>query len=574
MKLLDQITRDRQVRRAVTRGSHFLFFHVYFAHYIYYPTARFQKELFALTENPSSKMLVVEAFRGSGKSTIMTLSLPLWAILGKRQEKFVVILAKTQQQARQYLANIKKEIESNAMLRADLGPFEEQEDEWRTSSIVIPKYGARITVASVDSSLRGMRHKEHRPGLVIADDLEDLESVRQQEQRDKLWAWYTGDVMPMGTDATQFIVIGTKLHEDSLLVRLRQGIESGKRSGMFRSYPLVDTEDRPLWPGRFPTPEHIEELKRSIADEATFQREYMLRIIADENRVVRPEWIKYYREMPARQGNPDFQVTLTGVDLAISKETSADFTAMVSISIFRDRNNNWSIYVHANPVNEHLDYPETRARLKTLSLSLGYGQPTAMYIESVGYQGSMAQDLRHDGFPAEEFKVHGQDKRMRLSLVTHLIKDAIVYFAENGNELLINQLVGFGTERHDDLTDALAMALHTAMGMMTAPGVAFPKLEELTPPGPVDTVKMEKIDLWLADWEIAFKEGRIDWPHWFAYQDEAREMKKGIHQDVAGRHHRAVDESDEVNRRQEEEIKLKNKRFLEWVRLRNKEKEN
>ena len=91
----------------------------------------------------------------------MTLSLPIWAVLGKRKEKFVVILAKTQQQARQYLADIKKEIESNSMLRSDLGPFQEQEDEWRPSSIVIPRYGARIMVASVESSLRGMRHYEH-----------------------------------------------------------------------------------------------------------------------------------------------------------------------------------------------------------------------------------------------------------------------------------------------------------------------------------------------------------------------------------------------------------------------------
>jgi predicted phage terminase large subunit-like protein len=482
-ELMEKIVKDPKVRRAVTRGSHLLFFHVYFAHYIQYATAPFQKELFALTQSRSVKTLVVEAFRGSGKSTTMTLSLPLWAILGERQEKFVVILAKTQQQARQYLTNIKKEIESNDMLRRDLGPFEEQEDEWRTLTIVIPKYGARIAVASVDSSLRGMRHLEHRPGLVIADDLEDLESVRQQEQRDKLWQWYTGDVMPMGTDLTQFVVVGTRLHEDSLLMRLRKGIESGKRSGISKVYPIVDADGCPLWPGRFPTLESVEELRRGIADEATFEREYMLRIIPDESRVVRADWIRYFRDLPPLEGNPDLQMTLTGIDLAISKETSADFTAMVSVSVFRNRDGDWSIYIHPNPVNERLDYPETRQRIKEVSRRLGFGSPTPVHIESVGYQSAMVQDLRHEGFPAEEFKVHGQDKRMRLSLVTHLIKNGIVRFPERGSETLLNQLIGFGIERHDDLADAFAIALHIVLEHMSRPSIVIPKnaLEQTAP---------------------------------------------------------------------------------------------
>lgn len=509
--LLEEIIKDRKVRREATRQSHLLFFHIYFPHYIYHQTARFQKELFSLTENQSIKMLVIEAFRGSAKSTIMTLSLPLWAILGKRQEKFVVILSKTQQQARQYLTNIKKEIESNKMLRSDLGPFEEQEDEWRTSSIVIPKYGARITVASVDSSLRGMRHKEHRPGLVIADDLEDLESVRQQEQRDKLWQWYTGDVMPMGTEATQFVIIGTNLHEDSLIARLRKNIGQGKRSGIFRSYPLIDAENKPMWPGRFPTMESIEELRHNIADNATFEREYMLRIVANEDRVVRPEWIKYYREMPPRKGNPDLKMTLTGVDLAISKEARADFTAMVSASLFQDRQDNWSIYIHPNPVNEHLDFPETKRRIKELSQSLGFGYTTPIHIEAVGYQSSLPQDLRQDGFPAEEFKVRGQDKRMRLSLVTDLIKNGVVHFPETGAETLINQLIGFGTERHDDLADAFAIVLHAAREVIIGRSIIFPRKIELDSDQKQARDKdLEEARLWFEGEKYVYRQGRMD----------------------------------------------------------------
>lgn len=70
------------------------------------------------------------SFRGSAKSTIMTVSYPIWAIIGKLQKKFIVILSQTQYQARLHLANIKAELESNELLKQDLGPFYEVNEEW------------------------------------------------------------------------------------------------------------------------------------------------------------------------------------------------------------------------------------------------------------------------------------------------------------------------------------------------------------------------------------------------------------------------------------------------------------
>ena len=69
----------------------------------------------------SFKNLVIVAFRGSGKSTIMNMSLPLWAIMGKLQCKYVLIVGLTQEQAKQHLKNIKHELETNERLKKDLG---------------------------------------------------------------------------------------------------------------------------------------------------------------------------------------------------------------------------------------------------------------------------------------------------------------------------------------------------------------------------------------------------------------------------------------------------------------------
>ena len=93
---IEKIVQNPKIRRATTRACQHWFFHIYFSHYIKYKTAEFHRELFELTEDTSAKTLVIEAFRGSGKTTIMGTSYAIWSILGCQQRKFVLIIAKTE----------------------------------------------------------------------------------------------------------------------------------------------------------------------------------------------------------------------------------------------------------------------------------------------------------------------------------------------------------------------------------------------------------------------------------------------------------------------------------------------
>lgn len=78
-------------------------------------------------------------------------------------------------------------------------------------------------------------------------------------------------------------------------------------------------------------------------------------------------------------------------------------------------------------------------------------------IEDVGYQKSLPQQLQAEGI----YRIHTvnpglQDKRSRLVIISSLIKNGRVLFPRRGCEELINQLVHFGVEKHDDLADAFA----------------------------------------------------------------------------------------------------------------------
>jgi phage terminase large subunit-like protein len=422
-----------------------------------YPFAPFHSEMFQITEDVDNKFVVLVAFRGSGKSTLITLSYVIWSIIGDQQKKFVLIVSQTQSQAKQLMTNIRLELEGNDLLKADIGPFQEIGDEKGLGTFELSNFGARITVASTEQSIRGLRHKEHRPDLVICDDVEDLNSVKTKEGRDKTFQWLTGEVMPIGDRDTKFVIVGNLLHEDSLLMKLRKQIELGNIKGRYYSYPLLDSNNKPTWPDKFPTEESIEELRSKTVSDSAWYREYLLRIVSDKDRLVHPEWIHYYDSVPSEDSG-NFLYTATGIDLAISQKESADNTAMVSAKVF-GHTEDLEVYILPFPINERLTFPETFEEAKNLSKELGHGQYTKLFIEEVGYQAALIHHLEMNNVPAEGVKVAGQDKRSRLAMITHLIKLGKVKFPRKGAEDLIMQLTGFGIEKHDDLADAFSLLL-------------------------------------------------------------------------------------------------------------------
>jgi len=456
-RTLNAVMKDRVVRQSVARQSHLMFFHLYFPHYVKYEIAEFQKDIFRITEDLSNKLACIVAFRGSGKSTIVTFSYSLWAILGIQSKKFVLIVCRTQAQARQQMTNIKSELENNKYLRSDLGPFQEEAGgEWASSSIVFKNTGARIMVASLEQSIRGIRHHEYRPDLIILDDVEDVNSTKTYESRQKTFEWYTREIVPLGDMETRILIVANLLHDDSLVMRLRDKIVRKELKGEFRMFPLLDEDGKCLWPGKFDTQEKIEELHQSTASELAWQQEYILNPVTDETRVVHTEWLQYYDRIPEpKQG--DEPVIYTGVDIAMSLKDTADYTAMVSARVI-GRGKDMKIYILPNPVNERLSFPDMTQRIHSIHRAHGNSQYNKIFVEDVQAQNLLVQDLQRQSLPVTGVRPQG-DKRERLALASKFIFNGTVLFPSRGAEELIRQLVGFGLERHDDLADAFSMLI-------------------------------------------------------------------------------------------------------------------
>lgn len=453
---MNQMINDRKVRSEITRQSHYLFFHFYLPHYVNYETAPFQREIFELTENDSVKLAIIVAFRSSGKSTIVTTSFPIWAILGKLQKKYIVIACQTKIQAKQHMMNLRQELESNKLLQNDLGPFQEEEGEWGTSSIVFTALKARITVVSTEQSVRGLRHYQHRPDLIIGDDLEDLQSVKTREGRDKTYNWVKSELLPAGDKNTKTILIGNLLHEDSLLMRMKSEIKEGHIEGEFRMYPLQTEDGEIVWPGKFPTPESIEQERKRIGDLVAWKREYLLQIVSGYDQLIFRKDIQYYDALPDKT---QLQTIRVGMDVAISKNDTADYTALVTgrVYVLDHQKNEYKMYIDPQVINQRMNFNETVDTCKKLYSILSKENSTTFYVEDVGYQRALPEFLTENHIKSEAVKIGNQDKYTRLNFASYLIRSGKILFPRHGAEKLIEQLLGFGKEKYDDMVDALTI---------------------------------------------------------------------------------------------------------------------
>ena len=178
---------------------------IYLRHHLSYPLAPFHREMGHILKDPKHQLIAVMAFRESGKSTIMNTGNILWSILGKPQKKFAVIVSQTQDQAKSHFMSIKDELLSNGLLRADFGPFADNEAEVEKMSLELVYHESKIQSVSLEQSIRGLKHGTVRPDLIVCDDIEDVSTAKDEISRNVAWQRLTSEILPLGSKGTRII---------------------------------------------------------------------------------------------------------------------------------------------------------------------------------------------------------------------------------------------------------------------------------------------------------------------------------------------------------------------------------
>ena len=443
---------------------------VYLTGYFTDPPATFHPQLVHSLEDEALRRLLIIGFRGSGKSTFGSLALPLWAALEYPDKfPFIILIADSSRQATLNISAIKHELETNRRIKQDYGEItgkviedfalKGEGEEWQKQNIVLSN-GVRILARSRGQKVRGLRHLQHRPKLVVVDDPEDGEWVRTKENRDKTDRWLHAEVMP-GLDARKgkLVVIGNLLHMDALLSRLKAPGTGFK----CLEFPLIDSEGRCTWPAMYPTAQSLKDRERDMGA-IPWQREMLLKIVAEEDQIIKPEDIHYYDEKPTGLAS----IKGHGIDLAISQKENADYTAIVSGEVFYV-DNAPKIFIRPHPYNEHVTFHNFLLKVREIPGELKGAN--LFFVEDVAYQKAAIQEMERLMIPVVAMKPQG-DKRARLQVVAPYIKNGTVLFPRSGCEELLGQIFNLGVESHDDLNDAMVYLLQG----LADQGLELPKI--------------------------------------------------------------------------------------------------
>ena len=240
------------------------------------PFAPLHSEVFDALDDPYCKKLLIEAPRGFGKTSIVQLAFPAKEIAA-RNANFIIQLSCTSHQATTHSENLKRELAQNPRYVSLFGSMESEswaKDVWIANNVSTScPNGTMVLPRSYGQQVRGLLNGNYRPDRFIVDDFEDAESVHSEDQRAKRKEYFFADVMGSVevNDPYRFIVVGTLLHDDSLLANL-----AADSSWRYIHLEICDENLRSNWPARF-SDAQIAELFRNFSDqglEDVFYREY------------------------------------------------------------------------------------------------------------------------------------------------------------------------------------------------------------------------------------------------------------------------------------------------------------
>lgn len=244
------------------------------------------------------RKIAIAAPRGIGKTSLAR-TVAMRSILFRLQ-KFIVYVSNSATSAEMQTENIKRDLISNAQIKRLFGNIKESIDQEKGMDESFSKaswtaYGDTfILPRGSGQQVRGLNWANHRPELVIIDDLENKDEIRNEENRKKLKDWFWSDLMKTEDRYSKgciFIYIDTIKHEDSLLVDL---IESPEWASIQLS--ICDANYKSFDPNYMTDEEVLAEVAehRRLGTLDAFYMERMNIPIAKEDAVFKQEYFKYF----------------------------------------------------------------------------------------------------------------------------------------------------------------------------------------------------------------------------------------------------------------------------------------
>lgn len=449
----------------------------------------------------------IEAPRGHAKSTTFTFKDSIHAAV-YAYKHYEIILSDSSEQAEGFLADIKTEFEENAALREDFGELEGK--VWK-SSVILTANGVKIEAIGSGKKIRGRRHKQWRPDLIVCDDLENDENVNTPEQRKKLRDWFYKAVSKAGDTYTDIVYIGTLLHFDALLanvaknpsyksIKYRGVISFAANSELWDAWENIFTdlanEDRQdearafyeanreamlegtavLWEEKLSYYDLM--VIRISEGEASFNSEIQNDPIDPENCTFQEEWFDFWDD--DRKQQPDFSdprfLFIGANDPSLGKNKKSDTSSIIALA--KDTITGYLYVVIADVAKRKPDQIIEDALEASRRLKRDFKRPYYKFgVETVQFQYYFAEIMRQRAAEAGEYlpieEINStQNKDARIQSLQPFVKNGYIKFSKK-HKTLLKQMTEYPMGKNDDAPDGLQMAVKLALDIKAGRRVEY-----------------------------------------------------------------------------------------------------
>ncbi|MDY0168081.1 MAG: hypothetical protein RBS80_16150 [Thermoguttaceae bacterium] len=435
--------------------------------------------------------------RGGAKSTLVTLAAVLRAAV-ERAEPYIWIVSDTKHQAQAHLENVKAELAANRRLAEAYPETTGRGPVWRAGTIELHG-GVVVEAYGTGQRIRGRRRRQHRPTLIVCDDLQNDGHITSARQRDRSRTWFHGTLLKAGTGRTNVVNLATALHREALAVELcaapgwtarrfraierwpentslwaewekiytavdRPDYKQAARAFYLANQPEMDAGAVLLWP-------EVEGLyalmcMRAESGHTAFERE-------KQNSPINPEMCEWpetyfdnliwFDEWPL-----DLQVRVLALDPSKGTDSRrGDYSALVALGVDRrgmlfveaDLRRRPTPQIVADAVEWHRTF-----------------RPDVFGVEANQFQHLLAGELdaafRQAGIlAARPVPIENRvNKQVRIRRLGPYLSSSRVRFKAGspGTQLLVEQLGTFPVGDHDDGPDALEMAVRLAAELLNS----------------------------------------------------------------------------------------------------------
>lgn len=425
------------------------------------PFSPIHASIFYFLDDDSKLRCALAAPRGYGKTTIMDIAFILRrALFG--YDNYIVLVSATATLAEEQLRNLRIELETNEHLKAMFGDL--KGTIWTSDSLLLAN-GCFIRARGAGQQVRGLKFRQYRPSLIICDDLESKEDVQNEDLRVKLKKWFKADLMRAGAQtgtACKVIIIGTILHQDSLLENLL-----GNGNWSTARLEAFDDDFNPV-DESFLNREQIEKIYNDFLEDGLLDElymEYRNMPIATETRLFPTRFQGYYPgddvyNMVQRGLANRTLISFVICDPAKTAKFMSDYSALIGLAIDLSAG---LVYVHkarryrTSPDQLIIHGFEMCDEMNTNKLFFevtGLNDWALTVIRTVMLNHVMAG---HDKlYDVEEIHNTTKSKEDRIACLAPLYRTHMIMHNKAETKDLEDELIMFPKARNDDLSDDLA----------------------------------------------------------------------------------------------------------------------